>query len=59
MEVFSTGSSEGVGVFFTFKPQSTLMDRAEVHIFLPDGTNTVAELEAFVTGSGGLIENNG
>lgn len=59
MEVFSTGSSEGVGVFFTFKPQSTLMDRAEVHVFLPDGTSTVGELEPFVTGYGGLIENNG
>ena len=59
MEVFSTGSSEGVGVFFTFKPQAAPMDRAEVHVFLPSGTSTVAELEPFVTGSGGLIENNG
>ena len=59
MEVFGNGSSEGVGVFFTFKPQATSIDRAEVHVFLPSGTSSVAELETFITSSDGLIENNG
>jgi len=59
MEVAGTGSGEGVGVFFTFKPQGTHLDEAEVHIFLPAGATTAAEQEPFITGSGGLMESNG
>lgn len=59
MEAMGTGSGEGVGVFFTFKPTGTHMDEAEVHIFLPSGTASAAELESFVTGADGLIAANG
>jgi ABC-type phosphate transport system substrate-binding protein len=33
MEVMGTGSGEGVGVFFTFKPQGNALDDAKVHVF--------------------------
>ncbi|HIK44430.1 MAG TPA: hypothetical protein IGR64_06020 [Leptolyngbyaceae cyanobacterium M65_K2018_010] len=59
MEVSGTGSGEGVGVFFTFKPQANALDEAEVHVFLPAGVATAAEQEPFVTGPNGLIANNG
>ncbi|MGF1497965.1 MAG: hypothetical protein ACFB8W_14250 [Elainellaceae cyanobacterium] len=59
MEAMGLGSGEGVGVFFTFQPQGTHLDDAEVHVFLPAGTTTAAEQEAFITGPGGLAENNG
>jgi hypothetical protein len=59
MDVMGSGSGEGVGVFFTFKPQGTHLDEAEVHVFLPAGATTAAEQEPFVTGPGGLAESNG
>ena len=59
MLVMGTGSGEGVGVFFTFKPQGHALDEAEVHVFLPSGTASAAELEPFVTGPNGLMESNG
>jgi hypothetical protein len=59
MEVMSTGSGEGVGVFFTFKPTDTHMDEANVHVFLPSGVTSGEELEPFITGENGLLENNG
>jgi hypothetical protein len=59
MRVIGTGSGEGVGVFFTFKAQGNALDDAEVHIFLPSGTASAADLEPFVTGPRGLMANNG
>jgi hypothetical protein len=57
--VSSSGSSEGVGVFFRFKPQGNALDTAEIHVFLPTGVATATEQEPFVTGSNGLVQNNG
>lgn len=59
VEAMGTGSGEGVGVFFSFKPTNTHLDMAQVHIFLPAGVATAAEQEPFVTGPGGLMESNG
>lgn len=59
MEVAGTGSGEGVGVFFTFKPQGNALDSAQVHIFLPAGAATAADQEPFVTGPNGLMQSNG
>ncbi len=58
MKVFGTGTGEGVGIFFTFKPQGNLLDKAEINFFLPKGSSTAADLETFVTGFNGLMENN-
>jgi hypothetical protein len=54
-----TASGEGSGFIFTFKPQGNLLDKAEVHVFLPRGAATAAAQEPFVTGPRGLFENNG
>ena len=59
MVVEGMGSGEGSGFFFRFKPQGNALDQAEVHIFLPRGAATAADLERFVTGPNGLLENNG
>lgn len=59
VEVMSAGSGEGVGVFFTFKPQGNALDDAYVHVFLPAGTPSTTELMPFITGPNGLIESNG
>lgn len=59
MTVESTGSSEGVGVFFTFKPQGNAMDEAEVHVFLPANMASTDGLMPMITGPNGLIESNG
>jgi hypothetical protein len=59
MEVMAAGSGEGVGVFFTFKPQGNALDDAEVHVFLPANTPSTTELMPMITGPNGLIENNG
>ncbi len=59
MEIAETGSGEGVGVFFTFKPQGNALDSAQVHIFLPAGAATAADQEPFVTGPNGLMNSNG
>lgn len=59
MKVFGTGSDEGVGVLFTFKSQGNALDDAQVHIFLPSGTPSTTQLEPRITGSNGLIQNNG
>ena len=59
MEVMGTGSGEGVGVFFTFKPQGNALDDAEVHVFLPANTSDTGDLMEFITGPNGLIESNG
>jgi len=59
MKVEGTGSGEGSGFIFTFKPQGNSLDKAEVHIFLPRGAATAAAQEPFVTGPRGLLENNG
>jgi hypothetical protein len=48
---------EGCG--FTFEFQEGVMDKAEVHIFLPRGTATAAAHERFVTGARGFLETNG
>ena len=58
MEVMGTGSGEGVGVFFTFKPQGNALDDAEVHVFLPANTSDTGDLMEFITGPNGLIESN-
>jgi len=50
-------SSEGCGVHFKFK--DGVMDKSEVHIFLPRGVATAVAQEPFVTGKNGLLENNG
>lgn len=57
MEVFGTGSGEGVGVRFIFKPQGNALDDAEVSIFLPAGGSSTSDLN--IDGPNGLIENNG
>jgi hypothetical protein len=59
MEVMATGSGEGVGVFFTFKPQGNALDDAEVHVFLPANASDTGDLMTFITGPNGLIESNG
>jgi hypothetical protein len=59
MEMVGTGSGEGVGFIFTFKPQGNALDQAKVHVFLPKGTSTAAAQEPFVTGPKGLLANNG
>jgi hypothetical protein len=52
-------AGEGCGIFFTFVPQGNALDTADVYVFLPAGTATAADLEPFVTGADGLIENAG
>jgi hypothetical protein len=59
MEVLGTGSGEGSGFIFSFKPRGNTLDKAKVHIFLPSGAATAAAQEPFVTGPKGLLENNG
>jgi len=59
MKVEMTGSSEGSGFIFSFKPQGNALDQAKVHIFLPRGVATAAAQEPFVTGPNGLLANNG
>lgn len=59
MTVQGTGSGEGTGFLFRFKPQGTSLDKAEVHLFLPRGAATAAAQEPFVTGPRGLLHNNG
>jgi hypothetical protein len=59
LEVMGTGSGEGVGVFFTFKPQGNALDEAEVHVFLPAGAASTTDLMPMITGPNGLIESNG
>jgi hypothetical protein len=59
MEVSSIGSGEGVGVFFTFKPQGNALDEAEVHVFLPSNASSTTDLMPMITGENGLIVNNG
>jgi len=59
MQVSATGSGEGIGAFFTFRPRGDALDSARVHIFLPAGTVTAAEQESFVTGANGLMASNG
>jgi hypothetical protein len=57
--VESTGSGEGVGVFFSFYPQGNELDDASLHVFLPSGAASAAEQEPFVTGTNGLMASNG
>jgi hypothetical protein len=59
MEAVGTGSGEGVGFIFSFKPQGNALDQAKVHIFLPRGASTAVAQEPFVTGPQGLLANNG
>jgi hypothetical protein len=59
MVVQGTGSGEGSGFIFTFKPRGDALDQAKVHIFLPRGAATAAAQEPFVTGPKGLFESNG
>ena len=58
MRVVGSGSGEGVGVFFAFEPQGNPLDDAEVHVFLPSGAVSAADLEPFVTGPNGLMASN-
>ena len=59
MKVEATGSSEGSGFLFKYKPHGKALDKAEVQIFLPRGVATAAAQEPFVTGKNGLLANNG
>jgi hypothetical protein len=59
MQVEATGSGEGSGFIFTFKPRGNALDQAKVHIFLPRGVATAAAQEPFVTGPKGLLATNG
>ncbi len=59
MRVEDGCAGEGCGFFFTFVPQGNALDTAEVHVFLPAGATSVADLEPMVTGPNGLIENAG
>jgi hypothetical protein len=45
MSVESTCSGEGCGYFFKFKPQNSVLDQSEVHIFLPAGAKTSEDAE--------------
>jgi hypothetical protein len=54
MTLQGTGSGEGAGFIFTFKPQGNPLDKAKVHIFLPRGAATAAAQEPFVTGPQGF-----
>lgn len=58
VQVSSMGSGEGVGVFFTFKPQGNDMDKAAVNVFLPANTASTDGLMPMITGPNGLIESN-
>lgn len=58
LDVSAMGSSEGVGVHFSFKPGNAVPAGAELHVFLPEGSASVEELLPFVTGPQGLIESN-
>lgn len=59
MTVESMGSGEGLGVFFTFKPQGNAMDEAKVHVFLPANMASTDGLMPIITGPNGLIKSNG
>ncbi|MGK7913746.1 MAG: hypothetical protein AB4050_20025 [Synechococcus sp.] len=59
MQVLSTASGEGVGVFFRFTPKNNALDDAEVSIFLPSNTSSTSDLGAMTTGPNSLIESNG
>jgi hypothetical protein len=59
MVVEGTGSGEGSGFIFTFKPRGNALDQAKVHIFLPRGAGTAAAQEPFISGPGGLLASNG
>jgi hypothetical protein len=59
MDVLGTGSGEGVGVFFNFKPQGNALDQAEIHFFLPAGAKTATEVETYVKSPNGLMASNG
>lgn len=59
MEVTSSSSDEGLGVFFNFKPQGTALDGARLQVFLPAGETSTADLIPFVTGANGLLASNG
>jgi hypothetical protein len=59
MEVVSSGSGEGIGVFFTPKLQGNALDEAQVHVFLPAGASSTDDLMPMITGPHGLIETNG
>lgn len=59
MEVDGGCGAEGCGFFFTFVPQGNALDNADVHVFVPAGATSAAELEPRVTGPNGLIENAG
>jgi hypothetical protein len=59
MQVEDGCAGEGCGFFFTFVPQGNALDNAEVHVFLPAGAASVADLESLVTGPNGLIDNAG
>jgi len=59
LDVSAMGSSEGVGVHFSFRPGNAALADAELHVFLPGGSVTVEELLPFVTGQQGLMANNG
>ncbi len=57
MTAVGSCSEEGCG--FTFEFREGVMDKAEVHIFLPRGVATAAAHERFVTGARGFLETNG
>jgi hypothetical protein len=59
MEVQGTGSGEGSGFIFSFKPRGNALDKAKVHIFLPRGASTAVAQEPLVTGPRGLLASNG
>ncbi|PZV02726.1 MAG: hypothetical protein DCF32_14685 [Leptolyngbya sp.] len=59
MEVASSSSDEGLGVFFNFKPQGTALDGARLQVFLPAGGTSTADLIPLVTGANGLLASNG
>jgi uncharacterized lipoprotein len=57
MTAVGSCSEEGCG--FTFEFPEGVMDKAEVHIFLPRGVATAAAHEQFVTGARGFLATNG
>lgn len=59
MRVEAAGSGEGVGVFFTSDEENRPAGEFRIHVFLPAGAATAADIEPFVTGARGLMESNG
>jgi hypothetical protein len=50
---------EGCGFSFIYLPRGNALDDAKVHVFLPAGTGSAADLHGMVTGPDGLLDRAG